>query len=477
VKALEEFLRPKDLVSKVRGLVLSSNRGNLDLDDFDDVKDNDFEAAAARTAAAIKELGKDVAADQSAFEAVLPDLMHDGGKLYAFGAALGEAAEDPHGMWDAMVLQFAASQQASVGLHCGFLSGLQKRDTKLADLLLDEALEHGMLAGWFPVVQACVEIDARGVARLRKALELGKAAITSYYNLAYGRASDRIPGPEFRDLVIAIGNKPGGIPVALQILSMRLHSDHTDKRKAVPEVAEAGRALLAAFEFRKNGNHAARENHDLGIVVRASLSGPEGESIARRLCRDLMAAVSRYEVHASDHDHLMAALFRAYPTAMLDELFSGDEKARRKSVQLLRSLERHETLVLDVLPDDAILGWCDRNPAVRYPIAAAVGPLFKRANDKEPHQWTELGPKLLQRAPDPSLVLKEIIQRLHPSSWSGSLATILESRLKLLEELSIGDLPGLKTALDEAKAGLKTEIERQRQAEAEEDRSHSGRFE
>src|SRR6185437_8945346 len=111
-----------------------------------------------------------------------------------------EAAEDPRGMWEAMVRQLAATQQASAGLHCGFLSGLQKHDAKLADVLLDEALEHEALAEWFPYLQACTEIDARGVVRLRKALDLGKAAITSYDSLAYGRASDRIPGPEFRDL-------------------------------------------------------------------------------------------------------------------------------------------------------------------------------------------------------------------------------------------------------------------------------------
>jgi hypothetical protein len=477
--ALEKFLRPKDLVSKVRGLILGSGSGHLDLDDIDDVEDNDFEAAAARATAAIKELGKDVAADQGAFQTVLPDLMHGNGngKLYPFGLALGEASEDPRGMWGDMRHQLAATEQASASLHCGFLSGLQKRDRELADALLDEALNDATLAAWFPVLQACVEIDARGVARLHRALELGRAAINNYYNLAYGRACDGIPGPEFRDLVKAIGSKTGGIPVALQILSMRLHSDRTDKCETVPEVAEAGRALLAAFEFHGKGNRASREDHDLGIVIRASLTGPEGESIARRLCRDLLSAVARYEVQASDHDDLLKTLFQVHPVPVLDELFSGDEKARRRSVQLFRSLERHRSFVVDAAPDDVVLDWCDRNPEVRYPIAAAVGPLFKKNNDGHPHQWMPLAHKLLRKAPEPQLALNEIIRRLHPSSWSGSLATILESHLKLLDELPMVELPDLRTALDQAKAALRTQIAQQRQAEAEENRARSGRFE
>jgi hypothetical protein len=475
LKALEEFLRPRDTISKVRGLVIGSNGGHLDLDDLDEVEDNDFEAASARAAAAIKDLGKDVAADDTAFEAVLPELMHGGGKLHVFGAALGEATDNPREMWSAMVRQLAATEEGSVGLHGGFLCGLQKRDASLVDLFLDQAVNDDTLAKWFPVLQANVEIDARGVARLHEALGIGKAAITEFYYLAYGRASDRIPGPEFRDLATAIGSKPGGSAVAVQILSMRLHSDRTDKREPAPEVAEAGRALLAAFEFR-GGNRATREDHDLGVVLRASLGGPEGESIARRLCRDLMAAVARHEVHASDHDDLLEALFRVYPTATLDELFPGDEKTRRRSIQTLQSLER-QTFVLDKVPDDVILGWCDRDPAVRYPIAAAIGPLFKREKDKEPHQWTELAPKLLLKAPDPPLVLNEIVARLHPTGWSGSLATLLESRLKLLEELPMGDLPHLTAAQDEAKAELKARIARQRETEAEDDRARSGRFE
>lgn len=478
LKALEDFLRPKDLVSKVRGLILGSNGGHLDLDDIDEVEGNDFEAAAARTAAAIKELGKDVAADQTAFKAVLPELMARGGKLCAFGAALAEAAEDPRGMWEAMVRQLAATQQADAGLHCGFLSALQKCDAELADVVLDEALEHETLAGSFPYLQACAEIDARGVVRLRKALELGKAAIASYYSLAYGRASDRISGPEFRDLVTAIGNKSGGVPVALQILSMRLHSDRTDKRETAPEVAEAGRALLATFEFCNNGSRANREDHDLGIVARASLSGPKGEAIARRLCRDLMAGVSRYEVHASDHDGLVTALLQTYPAAVLDELFSCDEKACRKSVQLVRDLERHRHFVFDAVSDDAILNWCDRDPATRFPIAASIGSVFTRSNDGEPQQWKPLATKLLERAPAPTAVLSEIAYRVLPSGgWSGSLATILESSLKLLEELPIGDLPMLAAPLEERKAALRQRIEQQRRQERAESRARSSTFE
>ena len=66
---LEELLRPKDLVDKVRGVVLGSKGGrSLDLDDMEDIEDDDISAAMARATATIVQLGRDIAMDDEAFE-------------------------------------------------------------------------------------------------------------------------------------------------------------------------------------------------------------------------------------------------------------------------------------------------------------------------------------------------------------------------------------------------------------------------
>jgi hypothetical protein len=62
-------------------------------------------------------------------------------------------------------------------------------------------------------------------------------------------------------------------------------------------------------------------------------------------------------------------------------------------------------------------------------------------------------------------------------SWSGSLATKLESRLRLLERLPIGQIPRVADAFNTAKAVLQERIARERNAEAAENRARSGRFE
>lgn len=210
--SLEETLRPKDLVNKVRGLVIGSGGGHLDLDDPEYLEDDDFEGAAARAVAAVSALAKDVAVDGEAFRAVLPELKASSGKVGPFGEGLARNAEQPREMWDAIVAQLAAGNELSFGFTGGFLSGLHKRDAALANTILDEALEHPALAAMYPILQANVVVDERGLARLHKALDLGKAPISSYYNLAWGRASDAVPGPDLRDLVLAVGRKRDGLP-------------------------------------------------------------------------------------------------------------------------------------------------------------------------------------------------------------------------------------------------------------------------
>jgi hypothetical protein len=103
--------------------------------------------------------------------------------------------------------------------------------------------------------------------------------------------------------------------------------------------------------------------------------------------------------------------------------------------------------------------------------------LFRRTSDKEPHAWTDLARKLLDNAPEPRAILDAMVYRLRPMSWSGSLATKLESRLKLLGDLPVGDAPDLKAAHEQAKDQLRKQIDGQRQRETKEDKARSGRFE
>ena len=476
---LEEALRPKDLADRVRGLVVGSRVGHLELDDADGLEANDYAAAAARAALTINRLGHDVAKDDEALSEVVPELVgrSSNGKAVGFGAGLAAEAEEPRKMWGAMVAQVAAAENPSIELLCGFLGGLQRRDGQVAQALLDEAVLDPTLAEWLPVLQAYAVFDDQGVSRLLRSLEYGRAPIWRFRTLAAGRVCDPLTGPEFKRLVLGIADRMGGITVAVHILGMRLHSDHSDGRTPAPEVAEAGRVLLSRYEFHCRDGGQPRDDYDLGKIARASLGDETGRPIVRRLCRDLAAAVARYEVSGYDHDELMAALFKLHPPDVLDELLGGDREAQKAGVLLLNDLLQFRKSPMRDLPDDVIIDWCEREPVVRYPLAAAVALLFRRPSEGAPHEWTSLTKQLFLQAPNPEAVLSQVVNRLYPRSWSGSLATRLESRLVLLSQLDVANVPTVAPALKVAKQELQRRISAERRMEMEEDRARGGRFE
>ena len=265
--ALEAHLRPKDLVNSVRGMVLGERGGrSLDLDDFEDDDDEEVTTTERmnRAAATVEELGKSVAQDHQAFATLLPELVKGSGQLPNFGRGLALGAAKPREIWDKLVSEVKDCTEPNMQVLQGFLSGLQTRDMAETNALLDEAVNHPTLGEWLPELQASVTIDAAGVQRLRRALDLGKSAVGHFFVLVYGRVCEPIPGPEFRDLMLAIGAKPDGNRIALEILSMRLHSDSTAKREPLPETIEAGRVLLEQYSFQGRGNRADHDDYKLG---------------------------------------------------------------------------------------------------------------------------------------------------------------------------------------------------------------------
>ena len=158
---LEGFLRPTNLVNKVRGIVLNASGGGLDLDDFEEEDNGDYEAAVARLSAIIDNLGKDFANDDQSRKILLSELIGGSGKLSAFGHGLALGAENPRELWKELVAEFAASERPNIQLLNGYLNGLQQRDASGADALLDEALDDDTLAEWFPILQANVVIDKK----------------------------------------------------------------------------------------------------------------------------------------------------------------------------------------------------------------------------------------------------------------------------------------------------------------------------
>jgi hypothetical protein len=475
--ALEKILRPKDLVQRVRGVVLSTNSHGLDFDDLDYENDDGNANLLDRLTRIAVTLGKDTAHDVEAFQTLLPELVSGQGNLWGFGRGLAKSTDEPAATWGALVTQFAATPKGNRNPQVmrGYLQELSVRDIDLTQTLLDEAVTHDALAGWFPELQTAVSIDKRGVERLQRSLTLNKAPISAFRNLALGRSSDSIPGPDLKALLGAMAAKAGGgIDVAIDILHMRLFSDKDAKRPVDPALLDAGREVLAAITFNRRQHDS---DHRIELLMRSCLKGAGGAKIVETLCQRLKTAIHRRETYAFAHSQLLKGLFEVQPDISLEVFFGGDEADRSRSCQIIFEASHHHPNPLDSVPLDVLEAWCSRKPDERYALMASVVTIQGRAQDQAELGWSAAALAMLEKAPDRIAVLKQLVQRFRPTSWSGSLAAEMETRSPLLRKLEAHADPAVAAFAKSNECRLKEEIEKIRQQETKRDKDSDERFE
>lgn len=469
---LEKDLAPRDLLQRVRGIVLSSKAHGIDLDDVED--DKNIVAGLARLDALAVTLGRDTAQSSEVLNELLYELVTGQGRLWMFGRGLAIGADNPEVLWWRLVKEFGAAPEADRNTQVlrGMLEGLNGKNVELANRLLDEAVTEQTLAPWFPELQTAVTIDTKGADRLKQSLALGKAPAWRYQVLALGGASQTIPADDLKGVISAIASKPDGYDIAVEIHHMRIFGDRQDKKIIDPELVEAGRDLLNSMTF---SNFRRNEDHRISTLIKLCLTGPEGLSTFVAVCDNFKRSLRDHEIRAYNHARLIHALFTVQPVAGLDA-FLGDNDAHRFCEAILDAA-RHHPNPIKAIPISDLIAWCNRAPTERYPLLALIVGLFKGTEDEPKMEWTDGALALLENSPDRAGVLNAFFRRLRPTSWSGSLAIAMEMRLPLLRALKAHADPSVVALATAAEARLNADIVAQREYERREDRWADERFE
>lgn len=484
LEALEQKLRPRNLIEQVRAVVLTKAWGALDYAELHD-KDDDAEAerdplAPMRKANEVAEaLGRSLAADGDAFKVLAPELVcGDGARLFQLGRGLALAAQERRPYWDALieVLRQAKDGERNIGALCGFVKGSHEAEPAFAQSLLDEAVTHPALGNRFPVLATSVPIDDDGIARLGKSLNAGLAPIGHYGQLSGGRACDGVGGAALRAFLLDLASRAGGFPVALDILAMRLHSDRDSKREPDPDLIVAGREMLSSAAFVPGDD---MHDYRLRMVVVPCLSGNEGQDAARIFVKSFAEAARSITISASQYDQFLEGMLKVQTAVVLDELFAGDEKAQEATLAALdlSDDDDHRKNPLDAAPDEAVLAWCAGDPGRRFPFIARIASLFSAGGENAPLEWRPLALSLLKGAPEMADVLRQFIARFRPMSWSGSRAAIIEARAALLDKLPMSLSPKAAALVAEERERLHQEITEERRHETAEDREQDETFE
>ncbi|KQZ14311.1 hypothetical protein ASD44_09675 [Mesorhizobium sp. Root554] len=477
--ALEAELRPNDLASRIRAIVLGERLDSLDA--LDAVAEGNFDddvvGQLSRIENTARELGQEVASDDALLSELIPDLLRGGSRVFSFGRGLAEATGARRETWAKLVAPIRQTPPGTFSLVVlkGYLSALWETDPQVAQDLLDEvAQNHEQMAQFLPFLQSALPIDDKGLIRLKRLLDSDIVPVEQFRFLAVGGSASSLEASDLRDLLRLILSKHGGFEVALEILSMRFYSLASEKAPNEPDLIEAGRELLQNIVFRKGGQS---DDFHLATVASNCLLGPEAVSTAASVATQLRQAVAEHKTYAFDNDDLLKAALRAQPIAILDALFDGDEQQVRSGIEVFNHLDNYRPNPMDVVSSDILLTWCNADPGMRFAPAAWVVTYKYSASSREPLVWSQQARLLLEYAPDPVAVMKVFVARFRPTSWSGSFAAILEENARLLDNLEGPTPEELVLYIREAKKRLQQDIAIARQTETEWDRERDERFE
>lgn len=459
-KKLEQIidrLKPVDLLNQARAVILGSSGGGWDIVDGEADNDDGMRSWEKFSEMA-KDIGRELSQDAVARRAFLPELV---AAKYAprdseCGFGLADGAIDLGDVWQELVEEYKAIDPArrNPGALRGFIHGTHLRDATFTSRVLDDAIDDSGLAPLLPYLQAGIVVDDEGITRFRKAIAEGVMESNFFMSIANGSVGDS-PKEPLAELLEDIASLSGGVEVALDILFMHLFRDEKEKRVSGAVIVEAGRNLLVRADFSKKGAH---RNFGLKTVIQACLSGDEGASATKEVCNNIRSQLEQYHISSFDISDVLKALFETQPFIALDIFL------------LPESLCHHIDLFdvgtpVEVIDEKHLKEWADRDPDERYPLLGECLSMFGKNNDDESKDISPLFLSMLDSAPDKQRFLGDYYPRLHPRSWGGSLAVILEHRkTKLIKLAELVD-EEVKRWVNDAMPELDSWIEKERGCE------------
>lgn len=199
----------------------------------------------------------------------------------------------------------------------------------------------------------------------------------------------------------------------------------------------------------------------------------ESSALAERCMDAIIARAARRYGSTYDVERTLAELARKAPKIFLSRLFPDGEDG--PSIRLRSGLDRDCLIHVPVNP---LIEWCREDPTRWSKVAPNISPFARGSQDNdEVREISAQALGFLNAAPCPEEIVEAYLGYLAPTSWSGSRADIMESRLKSIETLIDHPAPEVRHTIARLVPGIRARIARIRQAEQEEERERDQRFE
>lgn len=473
IDSIREKLRPTSLDEQIHMYLLSNHYNFYCFDsagEYGQSKLYGYEIAGKNT----EKLGKDLSKSQLQYlVSKLPEILSSQGdcsRHHVFGIGCAKGVDDHLNFWENLITNLSKIpfEKQKIYVLCGFIRQLSQVKPELTNSILESLLHDQRANKWFPEVQFSVTLDTTAVTRLIQAIEMQQSPIHFYQSLGYGRVHETLSDIDLCKILRRINKQPDGVKVSIEILSMRFHGLRTESAYTPSnEIKELAHQTLLLADFSKEDFNGHRD-HAIHNVARVALTLPNNYEATRTILERIIEKKSHFSIRYRLPKTLkvvMESNHRAVLDCLLDE-----EGNRQESTVIFFKYNR-----ISSLPIELIIEWCGNNPAKRCPILAEI--ISPYSKDNEVYRLSKEARKILEISPNPLDVLSKINTSLTPSSWSGSLANILESRLSVYADLEEYDDQQVQQWARSEKASLQARIEAERKWEEKRDRETDERFE
>lgn len=441
LKSIANQLSPKSLIDDIHMYVLADKWGFHDLDEFDDAGEligHGYEKAQEYS----KKLGlKLISTDNDKFKTLLIELLSYSGRnsnLFEFGEGCAQGAQNNEELLATTIstLEGLPDKERNFDFLRGQISYLSKNNIKLTNSLLDSLIINPTLQQHFIWLQLSYKIDNEAIVRIIKDLKESISPIWVYKNLAYGRRHESIPDNELCDILDLIWQRDDGQEVVLDLLSMRFHGLKQNQTYiASAFLKEKSASWLALFDYSKERNNFNGKDYNFTQIANVCFSNNDNEELALDVFTNIKNSIIKNIIGRIDLPDFLSTMVQMHPILALNVFIGDDVEVKPQIKNAIKGKFDKKISPFSKVDIKSTLEWCNKRPEERYSMFAAIITPYQTIGSTI--QWTSLALELLQNSINPINVLEEYSSNLHFSSWSGSRAKKLESRLPLFGILKL----------------------------------------
>ncbi|HED2338277.1 TPA: hypothetical protein R4Y05_003977 [Serratia liquefaciens] len=480
--ALEKELEPIALIPTIKTYVLSTNYDYWALDaDFDHEDSDKYTAAGKRLEAKALQLGQDFALSNHVLEELGADLFSIGGMPYraVFGRGLARGAHDLRVGWQRLVerIENQPDVNKDFGVLGGFIEEVDSVDPALAQEFLDKCVQHPELRQVLVGLHPWGKFTVNDLDRCIKHLDDPDISPFMYESILWREQYANLPRIRVLKLAEQLLSKASGDNVILHALSMRLHG----KDKSADTLGADFRliGLAAAIQRIQNSDRDQGGTIDYRMeqVIDAALRFDGNEARKIEWLDTIFSVIDEHYGYVSGFHKTIATTAASMPEAFLNRIFEGTEEQRQRR-QFFINRGGLRTYPLAKINTSVLIAWCHaRNDPFVWPVVAGGVNLWSKSGEQSALTIHETAIELLEASPEPLTVLESFAERITPSSWTGSLANIMQARSSAIGALSKHERPDIAEAAKTVCEKMSQWVERQKEREQREDSEREQRFE